>query len=56
VTAGQFGERDAFGRLVLDDPTALATAWLAAGLYEREVGTALTKLSAEAGSAGPPRP
>jgi len=41
VAAGQHGNRDVFGRLVMDDPEALPRAWLAVGLYEREVAAAL---------------
>ena len=41
LAAGRAGERDGFGRLVMDDPAALARAWLAAGLYAREVTRAL---------------
>jgi hypothetical protein len=41
LASAQAGERDLFGRLVLDDPAALSRAWLTAGIYARETATAL---------------
>lgn len=41
VAAAQYADRDPFGRLVLDDPDVLSRAWLAAGVYEREVASTL---------------
>jgi hypothetical protein len=43
VAAGQHGRRDAFGRLVMDDPDVLSRAWLAVGVYEREVSATLLR-------------
>ena len=43
VAAGQYGRRDAFGRLVMDDPDVLSRAWLAVGVYEREVSATLLR-------------
>lgn len=41
VAAGQHAGRDLFGRLAVDDPDVLSRAWLAAGIYEREVAARL---------------
>ena len=41
LASAQAGERDGFGRLVLDDPSALSRAWLTAGVYARETALAL---------------
>lgn len=43
VAAGQQGSRDVFGRLDVDDPGALSRAWLAVGVYDREVAAVLLK-------------
>ena len=41
VAAARDGNRDSFGRLVTNDPDTLPQAWLAVGVYEREVAAAL---------------
>ncbi len=41
VAAGGQGERDSFGRLVRRDSGALASRWLAAGVYPRETADRL---------------